>query len=354
VELGPSYSGPIVSGERVFTTETSQQTTESLFALERATGRKLWQKSWEGALSVPFFAKANGDWIRSTPACDDATVFVSGMRDVLAAFDAATGEERWRVDFVTRYNTPLPAFGYVCSPLVTVDAIYTQAGAAVVRLDKKTGATVWRALDDGGGMWGSAFSSPILTELQGKQQLIVQTRTLLAGLDPADGKTLWSQKIEAFRGMNILTPTIWQGCVFTTAYGGKAQLYEIAREGDAWKPRLRWEQKTQGYMSSPVVIGDHAYLHLKNQRFTCLDLKTGESRWTTTPFGQYWSLIGRGDRLLALDERGTLYLIRANPEKFELLSERKVSDQPAWAHLAIVGGEIYIRELKALTCWKWG
>ncbi len=78
-----------------------------------------------------------------------------------------------------------------------------------------------------------------------------------------------------------------------------------------------------GYMSTPVVIDGHAYLHLQNQRFTCINLKTGERTWTSQAFGKYWSLVAQGDRMLALDQRGVLRLIKANPKKFDLLGEIK-------------------------------
>jgi outer membrane protein assembly factor BamB len=116
---------------------------------------------------------------------------------------------------------------------------------------------------------------------------------------------------------------------------------------------VTWENKTQGYMSSPVVIGSHAYLHLRNQRFTCIDLATGKETWTTKPYGQYWSIVAQGDRILALDERGELLLIRANPEKFELLDSRKISEASTWAHLAVCGEEIFIRELNAIAAYRW-
>jgi len=64
VELGPSYSGPIVSGDKVFVTETRNKKTELVQALARSDGRSMWQAEWEGAMSVPFFAWENGEWIR--------------------------------------------------------------------------------------------------------------------------------------------------------------------------------------------------------------------------------------------------------------------------------------------------
>lgn len=353
MDLGPGYSGPIVAEDRVFVTETRDEKIEVARALDRQTGSPIWEKSWPGAMQVPFFAKRNGDWIRATPLLDDGILYVPGMRDVLVALDAQSGEERWRLDFVAKFGTPLPDFGFASSPLAVGDHLYVQAGAALVKLDKRTGNVVWRTLEDGGGMMGSAFSSPVRVELNGRPELLVQTRSHLTGVDESTGQVLWKQEIPTFRGMNILTPTIWRDSVFTSAYGGKTLLVKVGGEPTP-TPATAWENKVQGYMSSPVVIGDHVYLHLRNRRFTCIDLATGETRWTTEPFGEYWSLIANGDRILALDERGELLLIRATPEKFDLLDRRRVSDEETWAHLAIAGDEIFIRELKGISAWRWG
>jgi len=192
-----------------------------------------------------------------------------------------------------------------------------------------------------------------MANLAGRRQLLVQTREKLAGVEPTSGDVLWTQEIPAFRGMNILTPTPFENSVFTSAYGGMSHLFTIRASTSEITHSETWTNKARGYMSSPVVIDGHLYLHLQNQRFTCINLKTGESKWTTTPYGKYWSLVVNGDRILALDERGDLLLIRANPEKFELLDSRKVSDSPTWAHLAVCGREIFIRELNAMTKYEW-
>jgi len=355
VELGPSYSGPIVSGDKVFVTETRNKKTELVQALARSDGRSMWQAEWEGAMSVPFFAWENGEWIRATPAFDGESLFVAGMRDVLVKLDAASGKEQWRVDFVDRFKSPLPAFGFVSSPLIDGDAVVVQAGAACVKLDRKTGATVWRSLKDEGGMMGSAFSSPIKATVAKREQYLVQTRDKLCGVDCQSGAELWSQKIEAFRGMNILTPVPVGDAVFTSSYGGKSWLYALEPSNDAARLNVReqWTNKTQGYMSTPVVIDGHVYLHLRNQRFACIEIASGKERWISQPFGKYWSLVAQDRRILALDERGDLLLLNANPEKFELLSQRHVSDSPTWAHLAVCDNEVFVRDLKGLTVHRW-
>jgi outer membrane protein assembly factor BamB len=352
-KLDPSYSGPIIAGDRIYTTETRDLDSEFVMAFDRASGKKVWEVGWPGKISVPFFAKENGSWIRATPALDGDSLYVGGIRDVLACIDAKTGSVRWKVDFVQELKAEVPAFGMVCSPLVIGDHVYVQAGACFVKLDKHTGKILWRTLQDDGGMMGSAFSSPTLAKIGGADQLLVQTRTKLAGVDPETGKELWTQEIEAFRGMNILTPVVFNEKVFTTAYGGQSHLFELSHSGEGWQPKEVWQTKQQGYMSTPVVIDGHAYIHLKNQRFACIDLSTGTETWTTKPFGKYWSLVANGDKILALDESGILRLIAANPKEYTLLDERQVSSESAWAHLAICGSDVCIRSLRSLAVYDW-
>ena len=354
VELGPSYSGPIVAGDRVFTTETKDKKFEVVTAFDRKTGKELWRAEWEGAITVPFFAKSNGDWIRATPACDGESLFVAGMRDVLVCLDAQTGKERWRVDFVKKLETPAPDFGFVCSPLVDGEFVYVQAGASFVQLNKRTGELVWRTLADKGGMWGSVFSSPMFAELGGKRQLVVQTREKLAGVDPADGRVLWEQPVEAFRGMNILTPVAYKDTLFTSTYGGKTIGFKVAQADGKFTVTEAWRHKSQGYMSTPVIIDGVAYHHLKSQRMMAIEVDTGRELWTSDQsFGKYLSLVAQGERILALDQRGKLFLFRSSQKKFEQLDQRKLTDAETWAHLAIAGDELFVRELNALTAYQW-
>jgi hypothetical protein len=106
-------------------------------------------------------------------------------------------------------------------------------------------------------------------------------------------------------------------------------------------------------MSTPLLIDGHAYLHLRNQRAACIRLSDGEITWISQPYGRYWSMVGQERRILALDERGELLLLQANPEEFQVVDSRKIAEDETWAHLAVVGDLIIIRELKALAVYRW-
>lgn len=350
-KIAEGYSSPLVSETLVFTVETQDKEREVVRAFDRGTGKQVWEKDWEGSMKVPFFAAKNGSWVRCTPAYDGEFLYAGGMRDVLVCLKASDGSEKWRVDFVEREGTAVPGFGFVSSPLVDGNALFVQAGSAILRLDKATGEKKWEALKDDRAMYGSAFSSPVIATIQGKRQLVVQTREMLAGLDLESGEVLWKHVVKAFRGMNILTPTVIGNRIFTSTYGGGTSLFEIDEDMAISKI---WVNKVDGYMSSPVVIDGHIYLHARDKKFHCFRASDGEQLWTSdSKYGEYWSMVANGNRILALDETGRLILIHASPAGFDKKSHVKVTDNPAWAHVAVCGSEIYVRDLKGITKINW-
>ena len=353
IALSPSYSGPIVIGDRVFVTETVNKSDEVVKAIDLNDGSVIWTTQWKGSMQVPPFAAANGSWIRATPAYDDGRLYVGGIRDVLVCLDGETGNQIWKRDFPAEEGTPLPNFGFVSSPLVDGDFVFVQAGSGLQKLDKKTGKTVWTSLTDGGGMFGSAFSSPYIATVAGKRQLIVQTRQVLHGADIESGQSLWSIPVKSFRGMNIVTPTVFEDGVFLSTYGGTSQLLQIAQnESGNFTVTPKWSSPIEGYMTSPVIVDGHAYLMLRNQRFACFDLKTGEPTWRSKPYGKYASLIAAGDKIMALDSRGKLIMFKADPSSFQVLDSRSVASN-SWAHLAATNAFVLVRDLNALKIFRW-
>jgi outer membrane protein assembly factor BamB len=354
VDLAEGYSSPITSGDRVFTVETKDKKDEIVRAFDRRTGKLLWETSWPGSMKVPFFAAKSGSWVRSTPACDGTTLFVGGMLDVLVALDAASGRERWRVDFPAQEDTPRPQFGFVCSPMLDDEHVYVQVGAALRKIRKDNGRTEWKALEDERAMFGSAFSSPTRAVVCGRDQLLVQTRMLLAGVEPRSGEVLWSTPVKAFRGMNILTPTPIGDRIFTATYGGGSFVYQVRGKADPLAVETLWNDELEGNMSSPVVIDGMVYLHGRDKRFHCIDPVAQKILWSTDKsFGDYWSMVANGRRILALDDRGELLLIEADPDGFRLIDTLEVSKRPTWAHVAVCGEEVWIRDLKGLTLYRW-
>lgn len=363
--LDASYSGPITDGTRIFTTETVKKKEETTKAYDLATGKSLWEVRWPGAMTVPFFAAANGSWIRSTPACDESRVYVVGMLDVLVCLESATGKELWRIDFAEQYGTGKPSFGAVCSPMLDQDHVYLQAANSFFKIQKQDGKVIWRTMiEEGGMMSGGSFSSPTFARLGDRDQILVQSRLKLAGIDPQSGEVLWQTDVPNFRGMNILTPIEFNDSVFTSSYNNQSYLYQVPAQFGGKAPSenvaMSWSNPAKGYMSTPTVIGDHAYLLLQNGRLACLRLQDGERLWTSPKkFGDYASYVTQGERFVMLTDNGMLRLVQASTEDCVVISEYQLPGiKDSWAHLGMGVGangqvQVYVRSISGLHVYDW-
>jgi outer membrane protein assembly factor BamB len=358
VEFPPSYSGPVVSNDKVFVTYTKDEKFEGVCALDRESGKQVWTAEWEGAMNVADVSSSMGSWIRATPAYDGKSLFVAGMPDVLVCLDANTGAERWRADFHKRYATPLPEVGFVCSPLAVDDGVYVQTADSFVKVDKQTGDSVWRCLErhekvSEEGMGQGSYSSPDFAVIHGRPQLLVANIDAIAGVDPSTGTVLWKRVLDSYDRGCILAPIAYRDGIFTSTRASRTGHYPLIYRDGQFTITDGWKNKLTVYMSSPVVVGDFAYVHLANERFACIDLRDGKINWISDPVARYCSLAWCKDRILALTNDGELLLIHADPNKFVLADSRQISTEETWGYLAIAGADIYIRERNAIAAYRW-
>ncbi len=364
-KLGSSYSGALLDKDTVYVTESvDSNKMDVVQALDRETGKVKWTQKWPGTgrWSVTFPGRVNGSWIRSTPALANGKLFVAGMHDNLICLDSKTGEKLWEIDFPKRFKSSIPGFGCVCSPMVDEKFVYMQAGASFCKIEQDSGKIIWRTMKKEGGLERGGFSSPVIAALNGKRQVLIQARTELAGIDIKSGLVLWRQPVKAYRGMNILTPLPYEDGVYTGSYRYGSFFYKIAQTNDAWSSREVWKMafKYSAYMSSPVLFEGHAYVLVQDGNFVCFDLKNGKECWRSdkrfgsfSRHGKYMTLVRQRGKILALDQGGNLHLIAANPEQFQLIDSIKVSEQQTWAHLAVSGSQLAIRELNGIALFDW-
>ena len=345
--------------DKVFVTFTRDKRYEGVRDLDRKSGEKLWETEWEGAMEVAKLGTSMGSWIRATPTADGGRLFVAGMPDLLVCLDSHTGAELWRADFHKRYGTPLPELGFVCSPLVVGDGVYVQTADSFVKVDKKTGKSLWRSLVRTGkasrdDLGQGNYSSPAFAVIHGRSQLLVAAIDAIAGVDPANGKLLWHRVLDSYDQGCILAPIVYRNGIYTSTRASRSGHYPLEYRDQKFSITDGWKNKLIVYMSSPVLIGDYAYAHLKNGRFACTDLRTGKVQWISNrTFGKYCSMVWNKDRILALPNEGQLVLLRADPEEFALLDSRTVSTEETWGHLAIVGRHVYVRERNAVAVFRW-
>lgn len=77
-------------------------------------------------------------------------------------------------------------------------------------------------------------------------------------------------------------------------------------------------------------------------RLTCLDLKTGEMKWSQSGMGTGSLMLADGS-LIILSETGKLVIAKASPEKYEELASAQVLTGKCWTVPVLANGLICAR-----------
>jgi outer membrane protein assembly factor BamB len=351
--LGTGHSSPVVAGGIVYAFyQPSGKDADALAAFDAKSGDKLWEKSYERARFKPPF----GEGPRSTPAVNAGKVYTLGGTGILACWDAKTGAIDWKVDTLKEFKAPNLFFGISTSPLVDDDTVIIMVGgkeAGIVGFDKATGKTKWRATSD-----PSSYASPVVVGKGAARQILTLTGSNLRALTP-DGKELWAVPFKDRLNESSTSPVMAGDLVIASSVTAGSIGVRASLEGDKWVTKKVWEKgDLTCYFSTPVVVGKQMYMvngaaTIVNPSITlrCVDLETGKVRWEKANLARYHAAIVRtGDnKLLMLDDNGSLTLFEPDPKEFKVLSKSKVCG-PTWAHPALVDRKVYLRDENELMC----
>ncbi|MDB5313092.1 MAG: hypothetical protein JWO38_7294 [Gemmataceae bacterium] len=358
VEVGEGHSGPVVVGDRVFL-HSRVGDAEVVRCVALADGKPAWERRYPAPVEVDAAAEGHGKGPKATPAVAAGRVFTLGLNGTLTAWDAATGDQLWQHTFAKEFKKRWPPYGAATSPLVAGDVCIVWVGGTdpagggkLIAVDVKTGERKWAGtLDDGPG-----YASPVIAELAGKPQLVTQSRRHLCGFDPATGKILWEQKFTTGYDQNSVTPVVYKDLVIHGGYERPTAALRLRKtDGPGLKPEPVWELREHTlYMSTPVVAGDRLFgLSTKGGgTLFCATAGTGDVVWTSPGrVGPYAALIAAGSFVLVQTTGADLWVLRADGAKFDPVAEYKLADTQTWAHPALVGHKLLIKDATHLSCW---
>jgi outer membrane protein assembly factor BamB len=109
------------------------------------------------------------------------------------------------------------------------------------------------------------------------------------------------------------------------------------------------------FMSSPVLIGETIYGLTTRGRgqFVAIDAASGKARWNTQGReGENASMLGNSAWLLASSTDGNLVVLRASPQKYEEVRRYQIAESAMWAHPAITGRSIIVKDVDKVICWS--
>jgi outer membrane protein assembly factor BamB len=350
--VGVGHSSPIIVGDRVVL-HTRENDQEIVRALDLKTGKELWRNQYAAPYTMNPAARGHGPGPKSTPTAAGGRVFTFGISGILSAFDASSGKLLWRG------GTPHspPEFGTAMSPIVDGPHVIVHLGAgdkgALTAFEAATGAVRWRWTGDGPG-----YASPVIAEIGGSRHLITQSENAVIGVDPRDGQLLWQIPFKTSFDQNSVTPLVVRDLVIYSGLDNGTSAVRIARKGTAWTAEPAWKNdQVSMYMSSPVVNESTLYglSHRNRGQFFALDLSSGKTLWTTPGReGENASLMLAGSLLLMSTTNAELIIARANPVRFEEVKRYTIANSAVWAHPAVSGSLILVKDVDTLIGWEIG
>ena len=360
VPVGEGFSSPVIADGRVFILGRPAAGQESCYAFDAATGKRLWQQSYPCDFKPPDNSAGPGP--NSTPTVDGDRVYMQGLHGMFHCLDVRTGKILWKHDFAREYwgvqkdehgsDAWFPPCGTAASPLVVGEHVIVPVGGkkagAFTAFDRKTGEIAWKALED-----RSSYASPLTAELAGVKQLVGFTGLRMVGLGLADRKLAWEYPFPAAFEQTIVTPVVWKDLVIVSGEGRPTVALQISKAGEGLAQAVKWQSpQLRAYMASPIVVKDHLIgVDHFSRRLVCLDLATGARTWESSRLGSFATLVNAGEQVLALNNQGDLLVFEANPREFKAVGQWKVSEAGGtWAHLAVVGNRLYVKDKEHLLC----
>ena len=334
------YGGPSVADGKVFIID-HQGANGLVRAFAANTGAELWHYTYPDAKGE------DHGYGRSTPTVDGAKVYALTRLGTILCLDEKTGMVIWSRDLIADFTGHRPIWDMAMSPFIDKDKLILSPGgteAAVVALNKLTGATLWQ----GGGSDVPGYATPVLATINKQRQYVMFTKNAVMGVDTENGTRLWSYPWRTGADVNATAPIVLGNSVFvTSAYGHGSALIDVSQT----PPVALWQSKAiQSRFTRPIYADGFLYATTDGNHLMCVNAQTGEIKWQQPGF-EWGGLIGIDGMLIVGDGRtGEVALIKMTPEAFQELGRITPLGGQSWAAPIIANGRLLVRNNHALAC----
>jgi outer membrane protein assembly factor BamB len=358
LQLTKGYSSVSFGNNLIYTTGIKGE-NDILFALDM-NGNIMWQTAIGRAWNESYPES------RSTPTVEGNRVYTSSGFGDLACIDGITGKIIWSYKASELNKGTYGDWGIAEALLIDGDKLYFSPGGPetmTIAINKSTGELIWKSasLNDKPG-----YVSPILIDYAGRKMIINVSLGNVFAVDASNGDILWKVShtqstdpdMRKWELIKCTTPLYKDSMVYVTGgYDTGGIMVKMAEDGKSAK--IAWtDQLLDDHHGGVVLVNGYIYgsnwVNNGNGNWCCIDWNTGEKKWE-----QRWnckgSIIAAEGMLYIYDEKnGNVGLVNATPEKFDLVSNFKVSmgnSGPFWAHPVIHNGVLYLRHNNALMAY---
>lgn len=320
--------------------------------IDRHTGKVQYNVDLFQMADPPLINSMNS-FASPTPVVKGERVFVNFGAYGTACLDRKSGAVVWK----NRNNQLKHETGPGSSPVLVDDLLILHCDGIdlqyVVALDAESGDNVWKTERTGqlnpSDSMKKTFTTPAITQIDGKKRLISPGADWVYVYDPSTGEELSRLSYGEATGFSAAPVPLIDGenAIICTGFM-KSVLMSMRISSGAATPEIAWKFKSQvPTMSSPILVDGHVYMVSDRGIMTCVDAVSGEKVWQERLSGKFSSSpIFVDGKLIVGNDQGVSYVIKPGG-KFELISENRL-DSAIMATPAAVENQLYIRTRNSL------
>lgn len=346
--LGEGYSSTTVENGVLYTMY-GKPGREVVIAADAETGRTLWEQSPTMAFRSDAAAEmGNGPY--STPLIVGDRLFTTGVDGRLQCLDKKTGKVLWTQQLVADLRGSRLMYGYASSPIAFRDTVIVPVGGpgkAVVAFQQADGKVAWSKND-----FGNVYSSPVLIDVGGLEQLAVLLDGALIAVNPHNGDLQWQVPFKADYSIAIATPVCGpDNLIFISSeYGGGAKVVELQRNGQQTIAKELWSTpRLRLHHGNAIRVGDAIYFSSGGKGsqaiLSAVDVRSGKIHWQERSIEKA-TFVWADQKLIVLDQDGNLMIAHPSPQGFKISAKASLLSHLSWTPPALVGTRLYIRDRK--------
>jgi outer membrane protein assembly factor BamB len=345
-KLGTGFSSPVAVNDKIYLSGT-ENGTGYVYALSNE-GKLL----WKAAYGPEFIESYPGS--RSSPVIAGNLLYqYSGLLQV-TCMDASTGAVKWQKDMVKEYGGRNLQWAVTETFAIDGEKLFVTPGGSkhtIVALNRMNGDLIWSASFKGEL---SGYCTPQIIKLPGRTLLVTHVESDIVGVDVQTGKILWNYSHPNQWSVQANTPIYQDGSVFCfSGYSQGGVKLKLSADGSTISKE--WISKElDNRIGGAVLVNGYLYGSGDNNRYwMCVDWKTGQLKYQAKGLAS-GTVISAEGMLFGYTERGELFLAKADPSAWTLVSQTKVTLGTAqhWSHPVISQGRLLVRHGNVLIAYK--
>ncbi|NQV34513.1 MAG: PQQ-like beta-propeller repeat protein [Phycisphaeraceae bacterium] len=348
-DLGQGWSSPIIAEGALYITGDIGGDTV-IFAFDM-NNDPLWQTKNGKAWKNPYPGS------RASCVVSEGHVYHLNAHGRLVCLDADSGNEVWHTNILERFNGKNITWALSECLLIDGDHLIVTPGgqgALMAALDKKTGQTLWTTEPLGEDK--TSYASPILFEFGGRRLIASCSSAHGFGVDADTGQLLWTVPLKNPHGVNAASPVYGDGRLFyCTPYAENGRCYRLKVNDKTVTAEHLWTNPVDAVTGGGLLVNGTLYAagYKQSKWWMAVDWQTGEIRHELKDLTTGAALYA-DDRLYLFDEKGTVALVKPEPDRLEITGQFRITEdriRDAWAHPVVHNGRLYLRYHNTLWCY---